>query len=112
MHPRDPDARRVGQVLQPAGRRVPVHPHAVGVALDRSVVSAVTGTVDRASHRRRQRDQHGLVALAADLQHAVAVFLAEIADAGAAGFEDPQAEQAEHRDQGEVVDVRRHGHGW
>jgi len=32
----------------------------------------------------------------------VAVLLAEIADVGAGGFEDPQAEQAEHGDQREV----------
>jgi hypothetical protein len=37
----------------------------------------------------------------------VAVFLAKIRDVGADRFEDPQAEQPEHRDQGEVVDVAR-----
>jgi hypothetical protein len=36
-------------------------------------------------------------------QDAVAVFLAEVGDVGAGGFEDPQAEQPEHGDQGEVV---------
>jgi hypothetical protein len=36
----------------------------------------------------------------------VAVFLAEVVDVGGAGFEDPQAQQPEHRDEGEVVDVR------
>jgi hypothetical protein len=35
----------------------------------------------------------------------VTVFLAEVADAGPAGFEDPQPEQAEEGDQGEVVRV-------
>jgi ATP-dependent exoDNAse (exonuclease V) alpha subunit len=35
----------------------------------------------------RQRDQHGLVALAANLEDAVTVFLAEIVDVRAAGFE-------------------------
>jgi hypothetical protein len=58
-------------------------------------------------YRRRQRDQHRLVALATNLQHTVAVLLAEVTDAGAAGFEDPQAEQTEHRGQSEVVDVGR-----
>ena len=48
-----------------------------------------------------------LVALAAHAQDAVAVFLAEVGDVGAAGFEDPQAEQPEHGDQGEVVRVGR-----
>jgi hypothetical protein len=42
-----------------------------------------------------------------DLQHAVAVFLAEVVDGGAAGFEDAQAEETEHGDEGEVVDVGR-----
>jgi hypothetical protein len=37
----------------------------------------------------------------------VAVFLTEVVDVRAAGFEDPQAEQAQHRDQREVVVVRR-----
>jgi hypothetical protein len=93
---------------------MPVHPHAVGVAQDGPGVSAVDGPVDRSSDRRRQRDQHSFVTLAADLQHAVAVLLAEVAEGGAAGFEDAQAEQAEqaeHRDQGEVVDVRRQPRG-
>jgi len=57
--------------------------------------------------RRRQRDQGGLAALTADLQDAVAVFLAQAGDIRAAGFEDPEAEQAEHRDQREVVAVGR-----
>ncbi|MFC5006758.1 hypothetical protein ACFPIJ_54230 [Dactylosporangium cerinum] len=39
------------------------------------------------------------------------VLFAEIADAGSAGFEDPQAEQAEQCDQGEVVRVGRQSGG-
>ena len=35
----------------------------------------------------------------------MAVFLTEVADVRAAGLEDPQPEQAEHRDQREVVMV-------
>jgi hypothetical protein len=35
------------------------------------------------------------------------VFLAEITDVAAAGFEDPQAEEAEHGDQDEVIPVGR-----
>ena len=35
------------------------------------------------------------------------VFLAEVGDVRAGGFEDPQAEQAGHGHQGEVVRVRR-----
>jgi len=37
----------------------------------------------------------------------VAGFLAQVGDAGPARFEDPQPEQAEESDQGEVVQVRR-----
>jgi len=43
--------------------------------------------------------------LSADPQHTVAVLFAEICDIGASGLKDPQAQQAEHRDQGEVVSV-------
>jgi hypothetical protein len=35
----------------------------------------------------------------------VAVFFAEVGHVGAAGFEYPQAEQAQHRDEREVVTV-------
>jgi hypothetical protein len=35
----------------------------------------------------------------------VAVLFAEVADVRAGGFEDPQAQQAEHGHQGEVVPV-------
>jgi hypothetical protein len=41
-----------------------------------------------------------------DTEDAVAVFLAKVRDVGASGLEDPQPEQAKHRDEGEVVDVR------
>jgi hypothetical protein len=41
----------------------------------------------------------------------VAVLLTQVADAGPAGFEDPQTEQAEQRDQGEVVRVGRQPRG-
>ena len=33
--------------------------------------------------------------------------LGEVGDVGAGGLEDPESEQAEHRDQGEVVGVGR-----
>jgi hypothetical protein len=91
-----------------AGGRVPVLRAPWDVAEDRSGVAAVSGSIDRAGDRRRWWDQHGFVFLAADLEYAVAVFLAEVADVRAAGFEGPQAEETEHGDQGEVVDVRRH----
>jgi hypothetical protein len=41
----------------------------------------------------------------------VAVFFAEVADAEAAGFEDPQAEQPEQGHEREVVDVVRQPRG-
>jgi hypothetical protein len=37
----------------------------------------------------------------------VAVFLTDVADVRPAGFEDPQPEQSEHRDQREVADALR-----
>ena len=57
--------------------------------------------------RWRQRDQDHLGALAAHPQDAVTVFLPEIGDIGAGGFEDPQAQQAEHGHQREVARVGR-----
>ncbi len=44
----------------------------------------------------RQRDQNDLGAFAAHAQHPVAMFLPEVSDAGASGFEDPQAGQPKH----------------
>jgi hypothetical protein len=41
----------------------------------------------------------------------VTVFLAEVTDRGAAGLEDAQAKETEHRDQRKVVDVRRSPRG-
>ncbi len=50
-----------------------------------------------------QRDQGDFGAFPVDPQHPVAVFFAEVGDVGAGGFEDPQAQQAEHGDQREVA---------
>ncbi len=55
----------------------------------------------------RQRDQDDLGALAADPQDPVAMLLAEVGDVRAGGLEDPQAEQAEHGHQREIVPVHR-----
>jgi hypothetical protein len=57
--------------------------------------------------RGRQRDQDDLGTFAAYPQDPVAVFLAEIGDVRGGGFEDPQAQQAEHGHQREVARVRR-----
>lgn len=54
---------------------------------------------------RRRIELSDLAAFPGDPQYPVAVFLAEVGDRHAGGFEDPQPEQAEHRDEGEVVDV-------
>jgi hypothetical protein len=45
------------------------------------------------------------VPLAADSRYPVAVLLAEVADVGSGGLEDPQFQQAEHRHQCEVARV-------
>ena len=47
-----------------------------------------------------ERDQDDLGALAAHAQDAVAMFVAQVGDVGAGGFEDPQAQQPGHGDQG------------
>ena len=52
-------------------------------------------------------DEDDLAALTAHAQDPVAVFLTEITDVGSAGFEDPQSEQTQHRDEGEVIRVGR-----
>jgi hypothetical protein len=56
-----------------------------------------------AADRGRRRDQDDLGAFAAYSQDPVTVFLAEIGDVRAGGLEDPQAEQAEHGHQCEVI---------
>jgi len=53
MHPWHANPRRVGQLPEPPGGGVPVHPHAVDIAEDRSGVAAVDGPADRAGYRRR-----------------------------------------------------------
>ncbi|WP_406045590.1 hypothetical protein OG799_14595 [Micromonospora sp. NBC_00898] len=111
VHPRHPDPGAGGQVLEPAGCRVPVHPRSEVVAEDRAVDAVVDRTVHGPGHRGWQRDEDDLAAFAAYPHDAVSVFLAEVADVGAAGVEDPQPEQAEHGDQREVVRVGRSPRG-
>lgn len=62
--------------------------------------------VDGAPDRGRQRNKHDLGSFSAYPQHTVAVLFAEIRDFGASGLKDPQAQQAEHGHEGEVVWVR------
>jgi hypothetical protein len=90
VHPRHPDPRGGGQVLEPSGRRVAVHPDAERVAQDRPVGAVVDGVVDRPPDRWWQRHENDLAALAAHPQHAVPVFLTEVGDVRPARFEDPQ----------------------
>jgi hypothetical protein len=63
------------------------------------------GPVDGPRDRWRQRDQDGLGSFAAHAQHPVVVPFAEVGDVGAGGFEDPQAQQAEHGYQGKVAGI-------
>ncbi|MCY1145727.1 hypothetical protein OWR29_47670, partial [Actinoplanes sp. Pm04-4] len=105
VHPWHPDPGRRGQLLEAAGRGMPVHSPTQRVTQYRPVLAITDGVLDGSSDRRRQRDQHDLVALAVNLQDAVAVFLAEVGDVRPAGLEDSQSEQAEHRDQSEVIAV-------
>ena len=86
---------------------MPVHPGASGVQQDRPAVPVADRPVDGPADRRRQRDQDDLGALAAYPQDAMAVFLAQVGDVGAGGFEDPQTQQPEHGHQGEVARRRR-----
>jgi hypothetical protein len=87
--PADPHSRGSGQVAQPAGGGVPVHPGSAHVEQDRPGGPAVHGALDGPSDSGRQGHQHHLAALAADPQYAVPVLLAEVGDVRAGGLEDP-----------------------
>ncbi|GEM_PF-3937345 len=111
MWPGDPHVRVLGEVPQAAGGGVPIHR-----AL--RLLSRIGPLARPATARSMARPTAGgsgtqddLGALAAHPQHAVAVFLAQVGDAGAGGFEDPQGQQPEHGHQGEVVIVRRLARG-
>jgi len=86
---------------------VAIHPGAGAAAQDGPTGAAVDSAVNRPLDGWRQRLLHDLVALAVHAQHVVAVLVAEVGDVRAARLEDPQAEQAQHRHQGEVVAVGR-----
>jgi hypothetical protein len=99
------------KAFQPTCRGVAVHPGPEGVSQGRPLGAVVDGAVDRPGHRWWSRDEDDLAAFAAHSQDPVAVLRAQVADAGPAGFEDPQFEQAEEGDQGEVVRVGRQPRG-
>jgi hypothetical protein len=84
---------------------VAVHPGAAAVEQDRPALPQDGGPVDGAADRWRQRDLDYLGALAAHAQYPMAMLFAEVGDVGAGGFEDPQAEQAQHGHQREVAGV-------
>jgi len=107
MRPGDLDAGGFGQPVQAPGGGVPVHPGAAAVEQDRPADPGGYGPVDGPDDRGRQRDQEDLGALAAHAQDPVAVVLAEVGDVRGGGFEDPQAQQAEHAHQREIARVRR-----
>ncbi len=107
MRPGHLDPSGLGEVVQAAGGRVPVHPGAAAVEQDRPARARADRPVDGPADRGRQRHQDNLGALAAHPQDPVAVLLAEIGNIGAGGLEDSQAQQAEHCHEREVVRVRR-----
>ena len=85
------------------GGGVPVHAGAAVAEQDRAVRPVADGVVDGPSDCWWQRDQDHLAAFAADSLYPMTVFLAEVTRVRAGGFEDPQAQQAEHGHQGEVI---------
>ena len=87
----------------PAAGGVPVHPGTAAVEQDRPAGAGSDRLVDGPADCGRQRDEDHRGALAAYAQDPVAVFFAEVGDVGAGGFEDPQAQQAEHGHQREVA---------
>jgi len=103
----DLNARCSGELTEAAGRGVPVHPGAAAVQQDRAARTGSGRLVDGPAHCGRQRHQDDLGAFAAHTQDPVTVLFADVSDVRGGGFEDPQAEQAEHGDQREVVPVRR-----
>ena len=102
VHPGDP-----GEAVQAAGGAVPVHLGAGPGAQDRPALPVTDGALDGTRHRRWQRGQQHLPALAPDPEDPVAVLLAEVLNVRPGRLEDPQHEQAQHRHQSEVVEVRR-----
>jgi hypothetical protein len=100
-----PQPGGASEAPQPPGGRVPVHPGTAAVEQDRPAIPQASYPVDGPADRWRQRDLDDFAAFAAHAQHPVAVFFAEVGDVGPGGFEDPQAKQAEHGHQREVVRV-------
>jgi len=81
---------------------MPVHPGAAPVEHYRARGPPLNGAVDGAADRRRERHQHDPGPLSHDTQHAMAMFLTEVGDLGAGGFEDAQTQRGH---EGEIVSV-------
>ena len=105
MRPGDPHTRFLREPQQPPGGGVPVHAGSAAVEQDRPAYPGARGAVDGPPDSRGRRDQDNLRSLAAHPQDPVAVFFTEITYIRAGGFEDPQAQEAEHGHQCEVVPV-------
>lgn len=65
VHPRHPDPRDVGQVLEPTSGGVSVHSPTLGVAQEWPAGALIDGPVDGSGDCGWQRDEHDLAALAA-----------------------------------------------
>jgi hypothetical protein len=81
------------------GGTVPVQPLPVRGDEQRSFSALSDRQVDRPGRARRERNGDDLAALAGDHQGAVAAFQAQVLDAGAGGFRDPQPVEGEQGDQ-------------
>jgi hypothetical protein len=93
MRPGDLDPSGLGEVVQAAGGRVPVHPGAAAVEQDRSARAVPGCPVDGPPDCWRQRYQDDLGALAAHAQDPATVFFAEVGDvrAGASKIRRPSS---------------------
>src|SRR5690242_10450886 len=80
-----------------------VHSGTAVVEQDRAAGPDAYCPVDGPAHSWWQWDQDDLGALAAPAQHPVTVFFTQVGDVRPGGFEDPQAEQAQHGHQREVT---------
>jgi hypothetical protein len=78
---------------------VPVQPLPVGADEDRPFHALTDRQVDRPRGPGRERDGDYLAALASDNKSAVSPLDAQILDAGASGFGDPQPVERQQRDQ-------------
>jgi hypothetical protein len=90
---RDPGA--AGYPADDPPGAVPVQPPATGSEEDGSLAALADRQVNRPRCARRERNGDDLAALAGDHQGPVAALDAEVRDAGAGGFGDPQPVQGQ-----------------